>query len=225
MRFDVVTIFPEFFDSMRVSQIWNRALDKGLIEFQAHDLRNFADDRHRTVDDAPYGGGPGMVLKVEPLAKAVESIPRQAGAKVLYASPQGRQLTHAWANELAEIPQLIIVAGRYEGVDERFVDGWVDEMFSIGDYVLSGGELPAAVLMETTGRLIPGVVGDYESVTTDSFVDGGLKYPQYTRPSEFRGRSVPEALLSGDHAKIEQWRKSAALEKTKVRRPDLLGSV
>lgn len=223
MRFDVITIFPQWFESLRTSKIWQRAEETGLIDFQVHDLRNFAEDKHRTVDDTPYGGGAGMVMKVEPLAKAVEAIATVPGRKVLYASPQGRRLTQAWAEELAKVPQLVVVAGRYEGVDERFVEGWVDECFSIGDFVLSGGELPSLALLETVGRLIPGVVGDMESVETDSFSSGALKFPQYTRPSEFRGRSVPDVLLSGNHAQIDEWRENMSLQRTLARRPDLLG--
>jgi tRNA (guanine37-N1)-methyltransferase len=221
MRFDVITIFPEMFEALRASQIWKRAEESKLIEFYAHDLRGFTTDRHRTVDDVPYGGGPGMVLKVEPLVKAVESIERLPGGKILYASPQGRKLTQQWASELAQLPQLTVLAGRYDGVDERFVEGWVDEAFSIGDYVLSGGELPAMVLFETVARLIPGVVGDAESVATDSFTSGKLKFPQYTRPPVFRDREVPEVLRSGNHAQIEAWRQGKAEERTRLRRPEL----
>ncbi len=222
MRFDVVTIFPGWFEALEVTKIWSRAREKGLIDLKVHDLRDFSEGPHRTVDDIPFGGGPGMVLKVEPLVKAVESIETLPGRKVLCATPQGRLLTQAWAEELSRVPQLVIVAGRYEGVDERFLDGWVDESFSIGDYVLSGGELPAMVLVETVARLIPGVVGDSESVASDSFTSGRLKFPQYTRPAVFRDREVPEVLRSGHHAEIEKWRMEKSLERTRAKRPDLL---
>jgi tRNA (guanine37-N1)-methyltransferase len=161
---------------------------------------------------------------VEPLVKAVEAIATVPGRKVLYASPQGKRLTQSWAGELATVPQLVVIAGRYEGVDERFVDGWVDESFSIGDYVLSGGELPAMVLLETAARLIPGVVGDWESVTGDSFSAGRLKHPQYTRPAVFRGKEVPQVLQSGNHRAIEAWREEMSRTRTRERRPDLCGA-
>ncbi len=210
------------FDMLRTSQIWKRAEEAKKIELHVHDLRDYTNDAHRTVDDVPYGGGPGMVLKVEPLVKAVESIPPVTGRKVLYTSPQGRKLDQKYAEELAKIPQLVVVCGRYEGVDERFVEGWVDESFSIGDYVLSGGELPALVLLDTVTRLLPGVVGDWDSVATDSFQDGKLKFPQYTRPQAFRGKEVPEVLLSGNHREIDRWRRQASLARTRARRPDLI---
>jgi tRNA (guanine37-N1)-methyltransferase len=222
MRFDVITIFPEIFEALRVSQIWKRAEESGLLQMAVHNLRSYTEDRHHTVDDTPYGGGPGMVLKVEPLAKAVESIATVPGRLVLYASPQGRKLSQDWAAKLSACPQLVVIAGRYEGVDERFVEGWVDESFSIGDYVLSGGELPAMVLLETVARLIPGVVGDWNSVSADSFSSGKLKFPQYTRPPIFRGKEVPEVLRSGDHHAIEAWRKEMANQRTRERRPELL---
>ncbi|MFH1016749.1 MAG: tRNA (guanosine(37)-N1)-methyltransferase TrmD [Pseudomonadota bacterium] len=222
MRFDVITIFPRWFEALEVTKIWSRAQENGLVDFRVHDLRDFAEGPHRTVDDVPFGGGPGMVLKVEPLVKAVESVEAMPGRKILCTTPQGRPLTQAWAEELSRLPQLVIIAGRYEGVDERFVEGWVDETFSIGDYVLSGGELPAMVLVETVGRLIPGVVGDAESVASDSFTSGRLKFPQYTRPAVFRDREVPGVLRSGNHAQIEKWRMEKSVERTRAKRPDLL---
>ncbi|HLG18307.1 MAG TPA: tRNA (guanosine(37)-N1)-methyltransferase TrmD [Bdellovibrionota bacterium] len=226
MKFDVITIFPQIFESLRVSEIWKRAESAGRIEFGVHDLRAYAEDKHQTVDDVPFGGGPGMVLKIEPLVRAVETIAAVPGRKVLYASPQGRILTQFWVSELAQVPQLVVVAGRYEGVDERFVEGWVDETFSIGDYVVAGGELPAMVLLEAVARQVPGVVGSWESVATDSFTSGLLKYPQYTRPAEFRGKAVPEVLRSGNHREIERWRKAMALKRTLERRPAILaGSI
>ncbi len=222
MRFDVVTIFPGMFDALRTSQIWARAEESGRIELNLHDLRAFTEDRHRTVDDSPYGGGPGMVLKLDPLVRAVESIPAAPPRKVLFATPQGKRLSQGWAEDLARLSQLVVVTGRYEGVDERFIEGWVDETFSIGDYVLAGGELPAMVLCETISRLIEGVVGDQASVESDSFSSGVLKHPQYTRPASYRGRDVPSVLLSGDHAAIEKWRKEESIRRTRERRPDLL---
>ena len=222
MRLDVVTIFPEMVRALRTSRIWTRAEASGHFQFGVHDLRDFSEDRHRTVDDAPYGGGPGMVLKVEPLVRAVEKIATTPGRKVLYATPQGRPLTQGWIEELSQLPQLVVVAGRYEGVDERFIEGWVDDCFSVGDYVLSGGELPAMVLAEGLVRLRPGVVGDEESVATDSFTSGRLKYPQYSRPAEFRGREVPAVLLSGDHRAIDAWRREVSIQRTQAWRPDLL---
>ncbi len=222
MRFDVVTIFPQFFDSLRLSKIWRNAQDSRLIELFVHDLRNYARDKHRSVDDTPFGGGPGMVMKVEPLVEVIETLPKLSERKVLYASPQGRKLSQSWAFELAQSSQLVVVAGRYEGVDERFVEGWVDESFSVGDYVLSGGELPCMVLLEVVARLLPGVVGNWESVASDSFTSGVLKFPQYTRPAEFRGRKVPEILQSGNHEAIRRWREEQSRLRTIGRRPDLL---
>jgi tRNA (guanine37-N1)-methyltransferase len=225
MRFDVISIFPQIFGALKVSKIWQDAQEKSLLELHVHDLRKFCDDVHRKVDDIPYGGGAGMVMKVEPLANAVESISRLEGSRVIYASPHGRHLTQALAEELATCPQLIFVAGRYEGVDERFVEGWVDESISIGDYVLSGGELPIMVCIEAIARLIPGVVGDVESVKTDSFSQGSrrlLKHPQYTRPAEFRGIEVPEVLRSGNHAAIEAWRRDQSVKRTEKWHPELL---
>lgn len=222
MRFDVISIFPTMFDGLRASQIFRRAEESGKIELHVHDLRDFAEDKHKTVDDVPFGGGPGMVLKVDPLVRAVESLPTLEGRKVFLTSPQGRKLTQGWVEEIAMLSQVVVVAGRYEGVDERFVEGWVDEEFSIGDYVLAGGEIPAMALVEAAARLIPGVVGDWESVQTDSFTSGGLKHPQYTRPAEFRGMEVPSVLRSGNHGEIEKWRASESLRRTADLRPELL---
>jgi len=223
MRFDVMTLFPGMFDGFRQTQIWKRAEAGGLVSCDFHDPRDFSRDVHRTVDDTPYGGGAGMLLKIEPLVDCLEAIPRVGKSKVLLTSPQGKTLNHPKLLELASWDQLIIVCGRYEGVDERFIEGWVDESFSIGDYVLAGGELPAMVLMEAATRLIPGVLGNQESVDQDSFSSGFLKYPQYTRPVDFRGRQVPEVLRSGHHELIKRWRDEQALERTSRLRPDLLG--
>lgn len=222
MRFDVISIFPDVFSYMDTTKIWSRAVSSGVIEFHAHDLRKFTDDPHRTVDDTPYGGGPGMLLKIEPLVKALDSIPRKPNTKVILTSPQGQVFDQKKAEGFSQLEQLIFICGRYEGVDERLVEGWVDEVLSIGDYVLLGGELPAMVVMEAVSRLIAGVVGDETSVRTDSFTSGGLKYPQYTRPAEFQGHKVPDVLLSGNHQEIKAWRDKKANFRTLQNRPDLL---
>ena len=222
MRFDVLTVLPAMFESVRVSQIWKKAESAGHIELHVHNVRDHAHDKHKTVDDTPYGGGPGMLLKLEPLVEALEAIPTVGKRIVLLASPQGRLFDQAWAQELTTYDQVVMISGRYEGVDERLIDGWVDEEFSIGNYVLSGGELPSMVLMETVGRLIPGVVGNWESVEEDSLSSGFLKYPQYTRPPIYRGMEVPEVLRNGHHLEIEKWRKTESEKRTQTKRPDLL---
>jgi tRNA (guanine37-N1)-methyltransferase len=235
MFFDVITIFPGFFTSILEHGLLKRAMASGHAVIRLHDLREFADDKHHTVDDRPFGGGPGMVFKPEPLFRAVESIRNgDEGGKtrVVLLSPQGRLLTQPVAEELAQSERLVLICGRYEGVDERVTENLVTDEISIGDFVLSGGELPAAVLMEATIRLLPGVLGNEESVEQDSFAvpagasgeirHGLLDCPHYTRPSEFRDWKVPEVLLSGDHTKIREWRRQRALEKTWRRRPDLL---
>ena len=222
MRFDVISVLPAMLEAIRVSKIWQKAESAGLLELFVHDLRDFTSDRHRTVDDTPYGGGAGMLLKIEPLVKAVGSIPVVGRRKVLLASPQGTTLTQETVQAWSQLDQIVLVSGRYEGVDERFVDGWIDECFSVGDYVLSGGELPSMVVMEAVSRMIPGVVGRWESVETDSFSCGLLKYPQYTKPPVFRGMEVPAVLQSGHHEKIEAWRKEQSRSRTEQRRPDLL---
>ncbi len=248
MIFDVVTIFPDFFTSILAHGLLKRSGAAGLVEFRLHDLRDSADDRHRTVDDRPFGGGPGMVFKPEPLFRAVEAL--KAGDKsfpVILLSPQGRRLTQVVARELGSEPRVALLCGRYEGVDERVVEHLATDEISIGDYVLSGGELAAAVVMETVTRLIPGALGNEESSEQDSFntvaaiydrrtagsqpgewresavTHGGLlDFPHYTRPAEFRGWKVPEVLLSGNHEEIRQWRRRRSLEKTWRNRPDLL---
>jgi tRNA (guanine37-N1)-methyltransferase len=224
MRIEIVTIFPEmlrgFFDYGVIAQ----ARAAGLLDLRFHDLRDFALDKHRQVDDRPYGGGPGMVLKPEPLFRAVEFLKSQleADPRVLLMSAQGKLFAQETARRLAQERALIILCGRYEGVDERVLEIVTDEL-SIGDYVLSGGELPAAVLVEAVCRLVPGVVGKQESVEHDSFYAGNLLgAPQYTRPPEFRGLTVPEVLLTGNHEQIQRWRERAALEKTLKNRPELL---
>ena len=221
MRIDVVTIFPAMFDSPLREGLLGKAIGAGLVEVRLHDLRDFTDDRHRTVDDESFGGGPGMVMKPEPLFAAVESLGERRG-RVIVLSPAGRRLDRDLVHELSGEPHLTLICGRYEGVDQRVVDGLPAEEISIGDYVLSGGELPALVLIEAVTRLIPGVIGREESHERDSFEDGLLDHPHYTRPAEFRGMEVPEVLRSGHHAEIERWRREAALDKTRRNRPDLL---
>jgi tRNA (guanine37-N1)-methyltransferase len=234
MIFDVVTIFPEFFGSILEHGLLKRAGAGGQANIRLHDLRDFTDDRHHTVDDRPFGGGPGMVFKPEPLFRAVESLKAEssgAAFPVVLLSPQGRLLTQAVAEELARNERLVLLCGRYEGVDERVAGHLATDEISIGDYVLSGGELAAAVVMETVTRLLPGVLGNEESSAQDSFAraegpvgKGILDCPHYTRPADFRGWTVPEVLLSGNHEEIRRWRRRRALEKTWRKRPDLLAS-
>ena len=222
MRIDVVTIFPGIFESPLRESLLGRAIEAGLLDVRVHDLRDSTSDRHRQVDDESYGGGPGMVLKPEPVFAAIESL--GAGVRrTLLLSPAGRRLDQDLARELAVEPWLVLICGRYEGVDERVVEGLPAEELSIGDYVVAGGEVPALVVLEAVTRLVPGVIGRGESHEQDSFGDEGvLDHPHYTRPAEFRGMRVPETLLSGNHQEIERWRREAALEKTRRNRPDLL---
>jgi tRNA (guanine37-N1)-methyltransferase len=223
MRFDVLTIFPEFFSSPLRQGIIGRAVSRGIIEVNAVNIRDFATDRHRTTDDYPYGGGAGMVMKVEPLVAALEHVAGAAGRRptVALATPQGVRLNHSMAEDLASLGHVAIICGRYEGVDERIM-GFVDMEISVGDYVLTGGEAAALVMIDAVGRLVPGVVGADESKEKDSFAGALLDYPQYTRPEEFRGLKVPGVLLSGNHAEIERWRQEQSLARTLERRPDLL---
>ncbi|HEY9150474.1 MAG TPA: tRNA (guanosine(37)-N1)-methyltransferase TrmD [Gammaproteobacteria bacterium] len=223
MRIDVVTLFPELVQTLTEHGIPRRAAERGLLRLETWNPRDYTRDRHRTVDDRPYGGGPGMVMRVEPLQAAIQAA-RQAdvAAPVIYLSPQGRRLDQAGVRELVRRPRLILVAGRYEGVDERLIEAEVDEEWSIGDYVLSGGELAAMVLADAVTRLLPGALGDADSAGQDSFMEGLLDYPHYTRPEEIAGRRVPEVLLGGNHAEIERWRRQQALGRTRERRPDLL---
>lgn len=221
MRIDVFTIFPGIFESPLRESLLGKAGRTGVLDVRVHDIRDFTTDKHRQVDDEPYGGGPGMVMKPEPVFAAVESL-GEGSKRVILLSPAGRRLDQALARELAHEPWLVLVCGRYEGVDERVVDGLPAEEVSIGDYVLSGGEIPALVLIEAVTRLVPGVVGKEESLDRESFEQGVLDHPHYTRPQEFRGMSVPNVLLSGNHAEVERWRREAALEKTRRNRPDLL---
>lgn len=226
MRFDIVTIFPAMVQAPLQEGVVARAIAKGLLDVRVHDLRDFTTDRHRVVDDMPFGGGPGMVLKPEPLFAAVEAIRgRRSGgtAAIILTSPDGERLTHGVAKRLSALDHVVILCGRYEGVDERVREHLATETISIGDYVLSGGELPALVIVDAVARLVPGVVGDEASVSGDTFArDGLLDFPQYTRPAEFRGLGVPPVLLSGHHAEIEKWRRQQALERTRRHRPDLL---
>lgn len=223
MRFDIITIFPEMFTGLFGAGVLKRALDRDILRIEVHDLRDFTTDKHRQVDDRPFGGLEGMVLKPEPIFRAVDAIREDAGSKVYLLSPQGRTLDDGLARELASERQVILICGRYEGVDERVAEHLVDGEISIGDYVLSGGELPAAVVVDAAARFVPGVVGKEGSVENDSFGGGLLDHPQYTRPREFRGLKVPAVLFSGDHKKIERWRRTKALEKTARLRPDLVG--
>jgi tRNA (guanine37-N1)-methyltransferase len=224
--FHVLTIFPEFFDGPFEHGVIKRARDTGAIEIRIHNLRDWTSDRHKTVDDRPFGGGEGMLLKPEPLFQAVDSISGRSGKTVLL-SAQGRLLDQKVANEYSRLADLLLICGRYEGVDERVAEHLADDELSIGNYVLSGGELAAAVVVDTVARLLPGVLGNESSAVFESFQDGGhagamLDCPQYTRPAEFRGWKVPEVLLSGNHEEIRRWRRRAALEKTARLRPDLM---
>jgi tRNA (guanine37-N1)-methyltransferase len=224
VRFDIVTIFPAMFDQPLKEGVVARGIAAGLVDVAVHDLRDFTTDRHRVVDDVPYGGGPGMVLKPEPLARAVEHIRSTRGqpAAVVLTSPQGKVLTQREAERLADLGHIAILCGRYEGVDDRIREHVATEELSIGDYVLSGGELAALVIVDVVSRFLPGVVGDERSVSEDSFSRGLLDYPHFTRPAEFRGWKVPDVLLSGHHAEIERWRRREALRRTLAQRPDLL---
>jgi tRNA (guanine37-N1)-methyltransferase len=220
--FDVVTLFPDVFPGPLGAGVIGRALARGIISVNTHDLRSFAGDRHRQVDDIPYGGGPGMVLKPEPIFKAVRQIQESGDAPCVLLTPQGRPLDQALATELATKARVVLVAGRYEGFDERVRTGLADYEVSVGDYILSGGELAAMVLIEVVARYVPGVLGDEASAASDSFSDGLLEHPQYTRPVDFEGQRVPEVLLSGNHEMIRRWRAEMATERTRARRPELL---
>jgi tRNA (guanine37-N1)-methyltransferase len=221
VRIDVFTIFPGIVEGPLRESLLGKAIQGGVVDVRVHDIRAFATDRHRQVDDEPYGGGPGMVLKPEPVFAAVESL-GEGTKRVIVLSPAGRRLEQSLVRELVKEPWLVLISGRYEGVDERVVKGLPAEEVSIGDYVLSGGEIPALVVLEAVTRLVPGVVGKEESLERESFEDGALDHPHYTRPSEFRGMAVPDVLLSGNHAEVERWRREAAGEKTRRNRPDLL---
>lgn len=221
MRIDIITLFPGMFQGPFEESIVKRAVDRGLLDIRVHNLRDYAEGRHQVVDDYPYGGGVGMVLKPDPVYAAVDSV-RSEGARVVLLSAQGRLLTQAAAGELSRLAHLVLVCGHYEGVDERVAQGLADDEISIGDYVLTGGEIPAMVVCDAVVRLIPGVLGAAESARDESFADGLLEYPHYTRPPDFRGAAVPEVLLSGNHAKVAEWRRAQSLLRTLRRRPELL---
>lgn len=227
MRIDVVTIFPGLFEPFRNTALLGAACRAGIVELAVHDLRDWTSDRHRTVDDTPYGGGPGMVMRPEPLVEAIESLAGAKGdtrtAQVLLLSPQGRRFEQTWAQELSRARHLVLVCGRYEGVDQRAIELAVDQEVSIGDYVLAGGEVPALAVIEAVTRLVPGVMGNPASADSESFEAGLLEGPHYTRPAAFRGLEVPAVLKSGDHQAIARWRAEQARETTRRRRPDLLG--
>lgn len=223
MRIDVVTIFPAFFETPLQVGLLGKARERGLVTVTAHDLRDHTTDKHRSVDDEPFGGGPGMVMRPEPWFAAVGSLPGWRQARRVLLTPAGRRFDQRIAEEMATVEHLIFMCGRYEGVDERVADHLATEELSIGDYVLGGGEVAALVVIEAVTRLLPGVVGEPESLLQDSFSTGMLDHPHYTRPAEFQGMRVPEVLLSGDHAKIEAWRAAQARRRTEERRPDLLG--
>ncbi len=239
MRFDILTLFPEFFTTPLGQSITGRAIERGLIEVRRHNIRDYATDRHRTTDDTPYGGGAGMVMKVEPVALALEALEAEVaegeakkgagkggtgsavGRKTILATPQGVPFSHSLAVELSSLDSITIVCGRYEGVDER-IRGLVDMEVSAGDYVLTGGEIPALIIIDAVSRLLPGVLGEQTSPLNETFCDGLLEYPQYTRPEVFRDTAVPEVLLSGNHAEIRRWRRAESVKRTFLRRPDLL---
>jgi tRNA (guanine37-N1)-methyltransferase len=223
MQVEVISIFPPMFEAIRAYGVTGRAVQAGQLQLRLWNPRDFTTDKHRSVDERPYGGGPGMVMRPEPLKAAIAAARKQTpAAKVLYLSPQGRRLDHAGVVELAARPEMILLAGRYEGVDERVLARDVDEEWSIGDYVLSGGELPAMVMIDAIARQLPGVLGDENSAREDSFVQGLLDCPHYTRPEDFDGMGVPEVLLSGDHSAIARWRLKQALGATWRKRPDLV---
>ena len=223
MRFDIVTIFPGMFDSVFGETIIKRAREKGLVEFELCCVRDYSTDKHRKVDDTPYGGGAGMVMMTAPLVDCVEAIPREPRSLRVLLTPQGEPFTQAMAREFASLDQLILICGRYEGIDERARRLVADREVSIGDYVLSGGEIAAMAVVDAVTRLVPGVLGNEESTADESFEQGLLEYPQYTRPETFRGESVPRVLTQGNHAEIARWRRAEALRRTWERRPDLLG--
>ena len=224
MRIDIITLFPEMFEPVLNDSIIGRAQKSGEIEIHTHQLRDFAFDKHRRVDDTPYGGGMGMLMKAEPIALCFEDICAQTGERphFVYMSPQGKTLTQQRLKELAEVKNICVLCGHYEGVDQRLLDSFIDEEISIGDYVLTGGEIPAMVFCDALCRMVPGVLTNNECFTEESHFNGLLEYPQYTKPSQWRGIEVPEVLLSGHHANIEKWRKEKSLEVTSKKRPDLL---
>jgi tRNA (guanine37-N1)-methyltransferase len=225
-QLDVITLFPEMFSSVLEHGVIGRAVSDELLGFRSWNPRDYTEDKHRTVDDRPYGGGPGMVMMYEPVCSAIAKAKQtQPDTKVIYLSPQGRRLDQSGVKELSERSGMILVSGRYEGIDERIIDAEIDEEWSIGDYVLSGGELAAMVLIDSVCRTLPGVLGHEDSANEDSFVDGLLDYPHYTRPEQVDGYSVPEVLLGGNHENIRRWRMKQAVGKTWQNRPDLIESI
>lgn len=221
LRFDILTLFPAICQGPLGESILRRAIDAGIIEVGLHDIREYCADKHRRADDAPFGGGAGMVMKPEPVFAAIEAV-RRPGSRVVFLTPQGRRFEQADARRLAGEHHVIFLCGHYEGVDHRVVEALVDEELSIGDYILTNGAIAAVVVLDAIARLLPGVLGDVESAVHESFAAGLLEAPQYTRPAEFRGRKVPDILLSGNHAAIEAWRNAQAMERTRRNRPDLL---
>jgi tRNA (guanine37-N1)-methyltransferase len=223
MRYDILTIFPEFFDSIFSFGILKKAQEKGLLEINTHDIREYSDDKHKTVDDTPYGGGGGMLMKIEPVASALKSLgKKKEKSLVVLTTPDGEKFTDKMARQMAEYEQIVIICGRYEGVDERIRDLYVDKEISIGDYVLSGGENAASVIVESVSRFIPGVLGNEQSPENDTFSQSLLEHPQYTRPEEFEEHKVPSVLLSGNHREIERWRREESIKRTFQKRPDML---
>ena len=224
MRIDIITLFPEMFAPVLGESIIGRARQNGFVEIHTHQLRDFAFDKHRRVDDTPYGGGMGMLMKAEPIALCFEAICKEIGERphFVYMSPQGKTLNQGRLRELSELKHICVLCGHYEGVDQRLLDEFIDEEISIGDYVLTGGEIPAMVFADALCRMVPGVLSNNECFTEESHFNGLLEYPQYTKPAEWRGIGVPEVLLSGHHLNIEKWRREQALEVTEKKRPDLL---
>jgi len=226
IRFDILSIFPEMFVSPLHCSILKRAREKGLVEIHLHNIRDYAEDKHKMTDDAPYGGGGGMVMKVEPVDRALASIcPEKEGILTVLLTPQGETFSQKMAEEMSLRSRIVLICGRYEGVDERVRDHLVDKEVSTGDYILTGGELSAMIMIDAISRLVPGVLGNNESASIDSFSMGLLEYPHYTRPSNYRGWPVPEVLLSGNHREILAWRRKESLRRTYVRRPDLLEKI
>ncbi|MBO5092600.1 MAG: tRNA (guanosine(37)-N1)-methyltransferase TrmD [Clostridia bacterium] len=223
MRFDILTLFPEVTNTVLSSSIIGRAVQNGIIEVQSHNIRDYTKDKHKKTDDTPYGGGKGMLMSTQPICDCFEAVKStlEGSTKVIYASPRGRIFNHEVARELAEYDNIVILCGHYEGIDQRVIDAIIDEEISIGDYVLTGGEIPACIMVDAISRLVPGVLSDKECYEKESIASGLLEYPQYTRPRVFNGVSVPEVLLSGHHENIDKWRLEKSLEITKERRPDL----
>ena len=224
MRFDILTLFPDVVRAVLESSIIGRASQNGIITVKAHDIRDYTIDKHKKTDDTPYGGGKGMLMSTQPICDCFDAVCKELGEgskKVIYASPRGRIFNHEVAKELSQYDNLIILCGHYEGIDQRVIDEIVDEEISIGDYVLTGGEIPACIIVDAVSRLVDGVLSDKECYENESIASGLLEYPQYTKPRVFRGREVPEVLLSGHHENIEKWRLEKSLEITKERRPDL----